>query len=131
MMDGMERTLGALIAARLAPNTRLTAKDLADRIGRSPSYVSQLVNDQKSEAPPPDVMLAIERELGIPITTQLRAWGYPIPEGPAPTYADFRLQELIDAWPDMTPEAQTHVHSLLRVPGIVVRELPQIAKMAR
>jgi transcriptional regulator with XRE-family HTH domain len=104
MMISMEQTLGALIAAHLHPHTRMTAKELAERIGRSPSYVSQLVHNQKAEAPPPDVMTAIERELGISVVTQLRAWGYAIPEGPRPAYPSDEVRVLAERWSQFTSE---------------------------
>lgn len=102
MMLIMETTLGKLIAARLHPNTNLKAKDLAERIGRSASYLSQLVNDQKQETPPPDVMAALERELGIPQATMLRLWGYDLPVSPRPELEDNRLQMVADNWEPLT-----------------------------
>lgn len=95
--EGMKMTLGKLIGARLYPHTPMTAKEFAGRIGRSASYVSQLVNDQKQETPPPDVMAGIERVLGIPVVMQLRAWGYDLPDDAPPL--DPYVAEFIDLLP--------------------------------
>jgi transcriptional regulator with XRE-family HTH domain len=72
----MPNDLGELIARRMRARGNMTGRELAERIGRSPSYVSQLVNGEKKEAPPPEVLEALQRELGIPIEESLRLWGY-------------------------------------------------------
>jgi transcriptional regulator with XRE-family HTH domain len=123
-------TLGEMIRTRREARG-VRAADLAYQIGKDPSYLSKLERNLMKEVPDPAVVSAISAALGIPVVALLRAIGYAIPDGEGSAVTDFRLQEIVEAWPAMTPEAQRHVHSLLAVPGIVVREEPRVAAVAR
>ena len=84
----------------------MQGQELAARIGKSPSYVSKLINDVAKETPPPHVMAAIERVLEIPVAVQLRSWGYDIPNGPTPAYTDPDLAAVVAAWPMLLPDSR-------------------------
>lgn len=52
--------------------------DLAYRIGRQQSYVSKLEAGDAKTTPPPDVLDALSRELGVSTAEMLEALGYHI-----------------------------------------------------
>jgi transcriptional regulator with XRE-family HTH domain len=125
------------LAAYVAQRRRvlgLTQQALADRAGVTRDVVAQ-IESGKSKLPVPDNRRRLAEALGVRHVDLLVAAGELTPDEIAPLpethVTDFRLQELIDDWADMTPEAQRHVHSLLAVPGIVVREEPRVAALAR
>lgn len=75
---GMAETLGTLIR-RERERKGLRSIDLAARLGIQQSTLSRYENDKQVETPPPGILAAIERELGIPQERMLRALGY-LPE---------------------------------------------------
>ena len=73
--------------------------DLAYRIGRQQSYVSKVESGAVREVPPPDVLIALSRELGISVGEQLAALGYPIDDAPVPDQDAADLARAIAALP--------------------------------
>lgn len=94
----MSETFGRMVASRMRAHGNMTGVELARRLRKSASYVSQLINDEKKDTPPPEVMAGIERELGIPMLTQLRAWGYNLPPAAMPAFEDNRLELIAAEW---------------------------------
>lgn len=119
----MGNELGELIAKRMQARGRMTGKDLADRIGKSPSYVSQLINGEKKDTPPPEVLEALDRELGIPIEESLRMWGYDIgTAGPkAALPFDSERAAIMAAIPNLTESEARVVRGLIEA-QMAVRE---------
>lgn len=78
----MNETLGNMLR-RAMERKGITGVELAERIGRTASFVSELINDEKKVPPPPATLAAIERELGVSQVVMLNAWGYTVhPSGP-------------------------------------------------
>lgn len=79
----MAKTLGQMLKDAME-RRGISGVELAERIKRSPSFVSELINDEKKVPPPPATLAAIERELGITQLVMLSAWGYAVkPSGQA------------------------------------------------
>lgn len=132
-LKAMNETLGEMIV-RLRTARGWTQEELAARSGLKQPTVADIERG-RSKLPGPEIRRGIADALGVRHLDLLIAAGQLTPNEIEPlhesTIVDFRLREIIDAWPDITPQAQEHLHSLLRVPGIVVREEPQVARMAR
>jgi transcriptional regulator with XRE-family HTH domain len=56
----------------------MTGRDLAERIGKAPNYVSRLVNDKMEETPRPEDLAAIGEALGLSMFAMLEGFGYPL-----------------------------------------------------
>src|SRR5688572_16058801 len=80
-MDGAR--FGALIRAR-REDLGIRSYELAQRIGRQPSLISRLETGAYKDTPPPDILAALERELGVSQREMLTALGYLADAPPRP-----------------------------------------------
>lgn len=78
-VERLVTTYGELVK-RARDARGITSTGLSIAIGRNPSYISRLEVGIAKETPPPDVMLGLERELGLSVAEQLEALGYPVRE---------------------------------------------------
>ncbi len=133
IVGNMDGGMAAYVAQRRHA-LKLTQLQLAELAGVTRDVVAQ-IESGKSKLPVPENRRRLAAALGVRHVDLLIAAGEltadEVTGVPAPVVADFRLQEIIDAWPDMTPEAQRHMHNLIGVPGVVVREEPRIAAVGR
>lgn len=74
----MEPSLGTLVRRAMKARGYMEGKELARCIGKSPSFVSKIINDNMKVTPAPDVFAALERELGVSQERMLRAFGYAV-----------------------------------------------------
>ncbi len=80
----MERGMGVTIrAARTARGMRI--QDLADAIGKAPSYVSKIETGAMKEMLAPSDLNAIARVLDLDVADLLRTAGYNLPAGDSET----------------------------------------------
>jgi transcriptional regulator with XRE-family HTH domain len=126
-------TLGTFIKSH-RERLGLTQQEFADRAGIQRAYLSRIETGD-NKLPSADIRRKIAATIGVSHVDILVSAGELSAEEvsslPARIVQDFRLQEINDAWPDITPQAQVHIHGLLAVPGIVVREEPRTARLAR
>ena len=117
----METTFGELVrAAREARG--LKGYELAQAIGRHPSYVSDLENGKRAEAPPPDVLAALERELGVSQARMLAAWGYDLGQTVGELrLADPRLRAIARRLPDLEEDELRHVERVIALRDAVAQ----------
>lgn len=94
----------ASLIRRMRERHGLKSFQLAAKIGKQPSYVSRLENGTAKETPPPDVLEALSRELGVSVAEMLESIGYDIDAQPT-------VRELPDS---LTPAQREAVLSYAR-----------------
>ena len=128
-MGGMEQLARAVRQARLAKGMR--GIDLAQRIGKDPSYVTKLEHGTLKEVPDPATLRALADAIGLGEPILLELIGYRVrAEADAPAIVDARLQNIIDAWPTLHPAVQAAMTQLLDMPRLDADE-QVIARMVR
>jgi transcriptional regulator with XRE-family HTH domain len=119
-------TVGRLVKTAME-RRGLNGRELAALIHRSPSYVSQLINDEKKDTPPPDVLASIEHHLGIAQEEMLRTVGYRIGEGRATYSADSERATLASLLP-VLDESQARVLRITAQAMIQEQEAKRVAE---
>lgn len=99
----MEKTLGQLLKAAM-DRRGISGVDLAARIGRTTSFVSELINDEKKVPPPPATLAAIERELGVSQVMMLSAWGYTVRQPGPRMQSEPGREAVLSVMEEMTEE---------------------------
>lgn len=96
---GNMETLGPLIRST-RERRGIRATDLAHAIGKDPSYLSKLERDLLKEIPPPDVIVALSKELSLPELRLVKALGFLATEqGDSNATGDPRLAEIAALFP--------------------------------
>lgn len=73
------KTYGAELRRRI-DTKGMTARTLAEKLGKSTSFISDLENGRKANLPDAWVLRAFSRELDWPVVDQLLAFGYLEPD---------------------------------------------------
>ena len=112
-MSAVAETFGQMIERGMKA-AGLRAYELAFKLGKQPSYVSRIVNDEYKGTPPPNELAILQEELGMSQLAMLAALGYDVSEGDGfKMPADHRLMELASEWDKLTHPEKELIFELL------------------
>lgn len=131
----METLAKAVRGARLAQGMR--GIDLAQALGKDPSYVTKLEHGTLKEIPDPATLGKLSAALGIPEPDLLALIGFRVRERADPVVSDHRLREIVAAWPRLDDGLKSSLaklmHDVIEIHGALADadEEPPIVALAR
>lgn len=125
-MGSMEALAIAVKRARLAKGMR--GIDLAQAIGKDPSYVTKLEHGTLKEIPDPATLAALSDALGIAEPSLLELIGYRVrAANGAPVITDHRLQTIVARWSRLIPHAQEIIFEFATMAELSGHDEPVVA----